>query len=188
MQLAQTVGSRGSVVGLDFAADQLSGAKQSPFLEQCTKAGQSEPWQERRSQCRLRMLVCPFTHLAAGAKTRLPNPTPLHLPSLTAAVAANREAALAPGDRSRVDWREGDALALPFEDSEFAAATCGYGLRNVADIPKCLSELLRVLKPGARCARWARLKLRLRLRSQPIPCSLRAMSSLDDFPCDCATL
>lgn len=68
------------------------------------------------------------------------------------AVAAAKEAALAPADRCRVDWREGDALALPFGDSEFSAVTCGYGLRNVADIPKALAEMHRVLKPGGKIA------------------------------------
>lgn len=29
-------------------------------------------------------------------------------------------------------------MALPFEDDCFDAATMGYGLRNVADIPKAL--------------------------------------------------
>jgi ubiquinone/menaquinone biosynthesis methyltransferase len=46
-------------------------------------------------------------------------------------------------------WLEGDALALPFESATFDCATMGYGLRNVVDIPRCLRELHRVLKPGA---------------------------------------
>ncbi|MFP4298807.1 MAG: bifunctional demethylmenaquinone methyltransferase/2-methoxy-6-polyprenyl-1,4-benzoquinol methylase UbiE [Spirulinaceae cyanobacterium] len=49
-------------------------------------------------------------------------------------------------------WIEGDALALPFADNTFNCATMGYGLRNVTDIPRCLRELHRVLKPGATAA------------------------------------
>ncbi|NEP41185.1 MAG: bifunctional demethylmenaquinone methyltransferase/2-methoxy-6-polyprenyl-1,4-benzoquinol methylase UbiE [Okeania sp. SIO2H7] len=50
---------------------------------------------------------------------------------------------------SPIVWLEGDALSLPFADNYFDAATMGYGLRNVTDIPRCLEELHRVLKPGA---------------------------------------
>jgi demethylmenaquinone methyltransferase/2-methoxy-6-polyprenyl-1,4-benzoquinol methylase len=51
-----------------------------------------------------------------------------------------------------VTWVEGDALEIPFPDNEFDAATMGYGLRNVTDIPRCLKQLHRVLKPAARVA------------------------------------
>ncbi|UBF23728.1 bifunctional demethylmenaquinone methyltransferase/2-methoxy-6-polyprenyl-1,4-benzoquinol methylase UbiE [Kovacikia minuta CCNUW1] len=51
-----------------------------------------------------------------------------------------------------ITWLEGDALALPFSDNQFDAATMGYGLRNVTDIPHSLKELYRVLKPGAKAA------------------------------------
>lgn len=51
-----------------------------------------------------------------------------------------------------ITWVEGDALNLPFADSYFDAATMGYGLRNLTDIPRGLSELYRVLKPGAKAA------------------------------------
>jgi demethylmenaquinone methyltransferase/2-methoxy-6-polyprenyl-1,4-benzoquinol methylase len=51
-----------------------------------------------------------------------------------------------------VTWIEGDALNLPFPDQTFDAITMGYGLRNVMDIPRCLAEIYRVLKPGARAA------------------------------------
>ena len=54
--------------------------------------------------------------------------------------------------RAKVGWLQGDALALPFEDASFHAATMGYGLRNVADVPKALRELQRVLRPGGRAA------------------------------------
>lgn len=51
-----------------------------------------------------------------------------------------------------ITWIEGDALSLSFPDNFFDAATMGYGLRNVVDIPRCLQELHRVLKPGATAA------------------------------------
>ena len=51
-----------------------------------------------------------------------------------------------------INWIEGDALALPFDDNRFDCATMGYGLRNVTNIPLSLRELWRVLKPGAKAA------------------------------------
>ena len=51
-----------------------------------------------------------------------------------------------------IDWVEADVLKLPFADHTFDAITMGYGLRNVADIPACLSEIYRVLKPGCQAA------------------------------------
>jgi len=51
-----------------------------------------------------------------------------------------------------ISWVEADALDLPFENNYFDCATMGYGLRNVTDIPRCLKELYRVLKPGAKAA------------------------------------
>ena len=49
-------------------------------------------------------------------------------------------------------WIQGDAQQVPFEDNMFHAATMGYGLRNVANPPRALRELQRVLKPGAKVA------------------------------------
>jgi demethylmenaquinone methyltransferase/2-methoxy-6-polyprenyl-1,4-benzoquinol methylase len=49
-----------------------------------------------------------------------------------------------------VEWMQGDALALPFEDASFDAATVGFGVRNLSDLEDGLRELRRVLKPGGR--------------------------------------
>jgi len=49
-----------------------------------------------------------------------------------------------------VEWVQGDALALPFEDASFDAATVGFGARNLSDLEAGLRELRRVLKPGGR--------------------------------------
>ncbi len=48
------------------------------------------------------------------------------------------------------EFRWGDALDLPFEEATFDAATIGFGLRNVVDVPQALREMQRVLRPGGR--------------------------------------
>lgn len=95
IKMASVVGESGSVVGLDFAANQL------------TRAAEKE--REERAR-------------------RGTNGT------------------------GKIDWIEGDALNLPFEDDAFDCATIAYGLRNVSDIPRAMRELRRVLRPGAKLA------------------------------------
>lgn len=43
-----------------------------------------------------------------------------------------------------------DNLALPFADNSFDLLTISFGLRNVADMKKALTEAYRVVKPGGR--------------------------------------
>jgi demethylmenaquinone methyltransferase / 2-methoxy-6-polyprenyl-1,4-benzoquinol methylase len=51
-----------------------------------------------------------------------------------------------------IEWVEGDALALPFADASYDAATVGFGIRNLSDLDGGLRELRRVLRPGGRVA------------------------------------
>ena len=51
-----------------------------------------------------------------------------------------------------VDTTWGDAQDLPCASDHFDAAICGFGLRNVVDNARALSEVRRVLRPGARFA------------------------------------
>ena len=47
---------------------------------------------------------------------------------------------------------QGDALSLPLPDASVDGVTCGFALRNVADLDDCFSELARVVRPGGRIA------------------------------------
>ena len=48
----------------------------------------------------------------------------------------------------KIHMIEADALEIPFEDNYFDAITVGFGLRNVKDLSKAITEVARVLKPG----------------------------------------
>jgi demethylmenaquinone methyltransferase/2-methoxy-6-polyprenyl-1,4-benzoquinol methylase len=48
----------------------------------------------------------------------------------------------------RFEW--GDALALPYDNSSFDAATVGFGARNFADLEGGIGEMVRVVRPGGR--------------------------------------
>jgi demethylmenaquinone methyltransferase/2-methoxy-6-polyprenyl-1,4-benzoquinol methylase len=49
-----------------------------------------------------------------------------------------------------VDYRHGNALDLAFDDASFDAATVGFGVRNLVDLPLGLAEMARVVRPGGR--------------------------------------
>ena len=52
--------------------------------------------------------------------------------------------------RANVSFVVGDALALPFPDASFDAATIAFGMRNLADYGRGFAELRRVVRPGGR--------------------------------------
>jgi len=56
----------------------------------------------------------------------------------------------AAGDLIQLEYRLGNALALPFEAGSFDAATIAFGLRNLADFEAGFGELARVVRPGGR--------------------------------------
>ena len=51
------------------------------------------------------------------------------------------------GTYANVAFRQGDGLALPLGDAQFDALTVAFGLRNMADRPRALAEMRRVLQP-----------------------------------------
>ncbi|MEM9916368.1 MAG: bifunctional demethylmenaquinone methyltransferase/2-methoxy-6-polyprenyl-1,4-benzoquinol methylase UbiE [Planctomycetota bacterium] len=50
----------------------------------------------------------------------------------------------------QTEFRFGDATALEFEDASFDVISIAFGIRNVTDPLKALSEFYRVLRPGGR--------------------------------------
>jgi len=65
---------------------------------------------------------------------------------------------------AHLEFRLGDALNIPLADASLDAVTIAFGLRNMADRARCLSEIRRVLRPGGRLfvlefsqpSRWVR--------------------------------
>jgi ubiquinone/menaquinone biosynthesis C-methylase UbiE len=47
-----------------------------------------------------------------------------------------------------IEWKQADAVELPFEDQSFDAVVCQFGLMFVPDKEKAIGETYRVLKPG----------------------------------------
>jgi SAM-dependent methyltransferase len=52
------------------------------------------------------------------------------------------------GEHAALEWRQADALTLPFEDGAFGAVVCGFGVMFVPDHQAALNEARRVLMEG----------------------------------------
>lgn len=61
--------------------------------------------------------------------------------------------------KATINWIQGDAQNLPFDDNSFDAYTIAFGIRNVVDINRALEESFRVLKPGGifQCLEFSRV-------------------------------
>ena len=77
------------------------------------------------------------------------------LPASTAIVASDLnqpmiDHAARVGTPRPVEWRQADAMALPFGDATFDAVVCQFGVMFFPDKAKAFAEARRVLKPGGR--------------------------------------
>lgn len=75
------------------------------------------------------------------------------LPASVAIVATDLNQAMldhaaSAGTKSAVEWRQADAMTLPFPDGAFDAVVCQFGVMFFPDRPKAFAEARRVLKPG----------------------------------------
>ncbi len=64
--------------------------------------------------------------------------------------AIRKQAADAGQRYGNIRFEPGDGLALPLPDESFDAVTISFGLRNMGDRHRSLSEMRRVLRPGGR--------------------------------------
>jgi demethylmenaquinone methyltransferase/2-methoxy-6-polyprenyl-1,4-benzoquinol methylase len=63
----------------------------------------------------------------------------------------------------KLDFVEGNAESLPFDDNSFDAYTIAFGIRNVPKMNLALSEAWRVLKPGGKflCLEFSEVEIPL---------------------------
>lgn len=50
----------------------------------------------------------------------------------------------------KIEYLNGDAMAMPFEDSTFDVSTIAFGMRNIPDRLGAIKEMARVVKPGGK--------------------------------------
>ncbi|MGY8524467.1 class I SAM-dependent methyltransferase [Paracidovorax citrulli] len=76
----------------------------------------------------------------------LPGEAELTVTDLNAPMLARAEATGVDG--RQVQWRQADAMQLPFEDGSFDLVVCQFGVMFFPDKGKAFAEARRVLKPG----------------------------------------
>ncbi len=71
---------------------------------------------------------------------------------LNASMIEAARAASGPDGATTIEWRTGDAVALPFANGTFDVVLCQQGVQFFPDRIQALREMLRVLRPGGRLA------------------------------------
>lgn len=68
------------------------------------------------------------------------------------AVGVDLSMGMLQADRHNAASAQCDAAGLPVASASVDGVLCGYALRNFTDLPACLGEMARVLRPGGRVA------------------------------------
>ena len=98
---------------------------------------------------RVRDIACGTGNTALAVRARGAEVTGLDLTPELLAVAREREAA---EGLSGINWKEGDAENLPFEDGSFDVVVSSCGLMFAPDQQRVADEVARVTRPGGRVA------------------------------------
>ena len=129
------------------------------LLNRVLSAGLDQKWRQRAiAELRLgaapRVLdLCTGTaDLALAALARHPDGRVIGVDFSGEMLRLGNEKVRAANLSPRIRLVRGDATRIPVADASCDAATIGFGIRNVAEPVKALTELARVLRPGARLA------------------------------------
>src|SRR6516165_1685097 len=104
---------------------------QAPILDLCTGTGDLALAYDRAADGKVPIVGADFCHemlIRAGRKAQKAHAS------------------------ERVRYLEADAQRLPFPDNHFQITTVAFGLRNISDTDRGLSEMVRVTRPGGKVA------------------------------------
>jgi demethylmenaquinone methyltransferase/2-methoxy-6-polyprenyl-1,4-benzoquinol methylase len=131
-------------------------ARRYDFLNDLQSLGLHRSWKRRAATlagvtpgCRALDLCCGTGDLTLALARRGAKTTGLDFSPQMLAIAAARQRQLQ-GPLPGLNFLQGDAQQLPFPDDTFDIVTVSYGLRNLASWERCLDEMFRVARPGAR--------------------------------------
>lgn len=93
-------------------------------------------------------VACGTGDLSVAAARRHPHITVTGVDFVEAMVNAARRKVEREKLADRITLLQGDALCLPFADASFDVTGIAFGIRNIPDRSRALSEMLRVTAPG----------------------------------------
>jgi demethylmenaquinone methyltransferase/2-methoxy-6-polyprenyl-1,4-benzoquinol methylase len=129
------------------------------LLNRVLSLGLDQKWRRRgvdalqlRSGARVLDLCTGTADLALAVVTRHSDATVVGVDFSGAMLALGLEKVRRARLGNRIRLVRGDAARIPLDRGSCDGATIGFGIRNVAEPDRALSELARVLRPGARLA------------------------------------
>jgi len=127
------------------------------FEDLMLKANTPKPTEEIQEEYRVLDICCGTGDIAIAIKERAEKEN-LNVkvygldfsPAMLGIAKGRCEKAPSGSPLKEIEWIEGSALELPFEENSFDAVTISFGLRNTPDFRAVLAEMRRVTKPSAK--------------------------------------
>lgn len=132
-------------------------ARRYDLLNRIISLGIDASWRKRavrllslEGPCRVLDLATGTADLAIETTRLLPESKVVGVDPSNGMLDVGREKIAKLGLADRVELVFGEAEKLPFDDASFDGVTIAFGIRNVADRPRGLMEMRRVVRPGGR--------------------------------------